>query len=274
MIWLNGMSKDLSIIILSYKQQGLVKQSLRGLRSLNIPLDHEIIVVDNNSQDGLAEMVKNEFMEVKLIEAGENRGYAAGNNLGIKKAQGKYILILNPDVTILSDAITKLFDFLEQNPRAGIVGPQIKNPDGSIQYSCSRFPDWRLPFFRRTFLSDTKKGRQWNSNYLMMDWDHRQNRQVDWLFGACLMVRQEAIDQVGLLDEGYFLYMEDLDWCRRFWEKNWQVWYLAETEVIHFHQRMSAEGSLLSSFFSKTARIHFTSWLRYYFKFKNRKLLR
>ena len=156
------MSKDLSIIILSYKQQGLVKQSLRGLRSLNIPLDHEIIVVDNNSQDGLAEMVKNEFMEVKLIEAGENRGYAAGNNLGIKKARGKYILILNPDVTILSDAITKLFDFLEQNPRAGIVGPQIKNPDGSIQYSCSRFPDWRLPFFRRTFLSDTKKGRQWN----------------------------------------------------------------------------------------------------------------
>jgi len=191
----------ISVTIITLNEEENLERCLKSISSLV----HEIIVVDNNSQDGLAEMVKNEFMEVKLIEAGENRGYAAGNNLGIKKARGKYILILNPDVTILSDAITKLFDFLEQNPRAGIVGPQIKNPDGSIQYSCSRFPDWRLPFFRRTFLSDTKKGRQWNSNYLMMDWGHRQNQQVDWLFGACLMVRQEAIDQVGLLDEGYFL---------------------------------------------------------------------
>ena len=265
---------DLSIIILSYKQKGLVKQSLRCLKSLNLPLEHEIIVVDNHSNDGLAQMVKDEFLGVKVVEAKANRGYAAGNNLGIRQASGKYVLILNPDVTILGDAITRMFDFLEAHPQVGLAGPKIKNPDNSIQYTCSRFPDWRLPFYRRTFLSNTKKGARWNRHYLMMDCDHQTNAQVDWLFGACLMARAEAIAQVGLLDEGYFLYMEDLDWCRRFWEKNWQVWYLAEAEVIHFHQRLSAEGSLLSPLFSKTARIHFASWLRYYFKFKEKELPR
>ncbi len=266
------MSKDLSIIILSYKQKGLVKQSLKGLRSLNIPLDYEIIVVDNNSGDNIEEMVKNEFIDVKFIRAAENRGYAAGNNLGIKIAKGKYILILNPDVTILSDAITKLYKFMEANLRIGIAGPKIKNPDGSIQFTCSRFPDWKLPFYRRTFLSRTKKGKKWNEHYLMMDWDHMSNAKVDWLFGACLMVRKSAIDEVGLLDERYFLYMEDLDWCRRFWEKKWEVWYVAEASVIHYHQRISAEGNLFSSIFSKSARTHLLSWLKYYFKYKNKKL--
>lgn len=263
---------DLTIIILNYKQKGLIKYCLKNLLSLNIPLKYEIIVVDNASNDGCGEMIKDEFMSVKLIKADKNRGYAAGNNLGIKKAQGKYILILNPDITILSDAIVKLYEFMEEHTQAGICGPKILNPDGSIQYTCSRFPDWRLPFYRRTFLSKSKKGKKWNDYYLMMDWNHQENRKVDWLFGACLMVRKSAIDDVGLLDERYFLYMEDLDWCRRFWEKGWEVWYIADFDVIHYHQRLSADVNILWSLFSKTARVHLASWLKYYFKYRERRL--
>lgn len=265
---------DLSIIILNYKQKGLVKYCLKNLLSLDIPLSHEIIVVDNASADGTGEMIKNEFMGVKLIEAKTNQGFSAGNNLGINKAQGKYLLILNPDLTILSDAILKLYRFMEDHPEVGMSGPKILNPDASLQYTCSRFPDWRLPFYRRTFLSKTKTGQKWSEYYLMTDWDHQSNRPVDWLFGACLMVRKSALEKVGRLDERFFLYMEDLDWCRRFWEQGFEVWYVAGAKVIHYHQRLSAEVSILWSLFSKTARIHLISWLKYFFKYWKKSLPR
>ncbi|OGY88584.1 MAG: hypothetical protein A2927_01790 [Candidatus Komeilibacteria bacterium RIFCSPLOWO2_01_FULL_45_10] len=263
---------DLSIIILNYKQKGLVKYCLKNLLALSLPFKFEIIVVDNASGDGTAEMIKSEFFGVRLIQAEENRGYAAGNNLGIKAAQGKYLLILNPDLNILSGAALKLHQFMENHPQACLVGPKILNPDGSLQYTCSRFPDWRLPFFRRTFLSRTKAGQKWNEYYLMTDWDHQSNRPVDWLFGACLMVRKSALEKVGLLDERFFLYMEDLDWCRRTWEQGLEVWYAAEAEVIHYHQRLSAEVSIFWSLFSKTARLHLFSWLKYFFKYSGKDL--
>lgn len=239
---------------------------------MSVPFEFEIIVVDNASGDGLTNMIEAEFFGVKLIKAEQNRGYAAGNNLGLKAAQGKYALILNPDVTIEEKSIIALLDFMEQNPLCGIAGPKIFNPDGSLQYTCLRFPDWKLPFYRRTFLGKTKGGQKWNSNYLMADWGHDKNKKVDWLFGCVLMVRKEALAKAGLLDERYFLYMEDLDWCRRFWENNWQVWYVAVAAAIHFHQRLSAEASLFNVLFSKSARTHLSSWIEYYRKFSKRAL--
>lgn len=273
MIWLNGLiNMDLSIVILNYQQKGLVKYCLKNLLSLDIPLKYEIIVVDNNSHDGLDRLISEQFLRVKFIQAGQNRGYAAGNNLGIKAASGKYILILNPDIRILSNAIMGLYNFMEANPNAGLAGPKILNPDNSLQYTCSRFPDWRLPFYRRTSLGATSRGKLWLNRYLMLDWNHEENKKVDWLFGACLIVKKSALENVGLLDEKYFLYMEDLDWCRRFWENKWQVWYVAGACVIHFHQRTSAEKGLWLAFFSKTARIHLASWLSYFNKFRNKSL--
>ena len=257
---------DLSIIILNYQMLGLVKNCLKAIKDLHLPFRYEIIVVDNHSQDGSFEFLKENYFDIKLIQAPRNLGFAGGNNLGIKAAQGKYILILNPDILLFSPAIIKMYQFMESRLGAGIVGPKLLNPDGSLQYSCSRWPDWHLPFYRRTFLSQTKRGQNWTSYYLMKDWDHQSNRKVDWLYGACLLVRQSAIKIIGLLYERYFMYMEDLDWCRRFWQKNWEVWYLAEAEVIHYHQRESALGSGIRGIFKKSGRIHFISWLKYYFK--------
>jgi len=249
----------------------LVKNCLKAIRDLKLPWPHEIIVVDNNSADGSVEFLRDNFFGIKIIESKKNVGFSGGNNLGIKQAQGKYLLILNPDILILNDAVEKMYNFLESNPSVGICGPKLINPDGSLQYSCSRWPDWQLPFYRRTFLSKTKKGLAWADRYLMKDWDHLANRKVDWLYGACLMVRKEAIDQVGLLDERYFMYMEDLDWCRRFWQKKWEVWYLAEAKVIHYHQRDSALGAGLRGLLKKSGRIHLKSWLKYYSKWRGQR---
>jgi len=257
---------DLSIIILNYKTLGLVKNCLKAIEDLALPYQYEIIVVDNNSGDDSVEYLREHYLNVKLIESSKNLGFAGGNNLGLKKASGKYILILNPDILILSTAVQTMFDFMARSPKVGLCGPKLKNPDDSLQYSCSRWPDWRLPFYRRTFLGRTKKGKLWTDNYLMKDWNHNSNKKVDALYFACVLVRKSAINEVGLLDERYFMYMEDLDWCRRFWQKNWEVWYVAEAEAVHYHQRESAVGRGVKGIFRKAGRVHMQSWIRYYFK--------
>ncbi len=262
----------LSIIILNYKTSGLVKNCLKAIKDLNLSYDYEVIVVDNNSQDDSVQCLKENYFDIKLIESEKNLGFSGGNNLGIKEAQGRYILILNPDILVLSKAIDKMITFLEEHSHAGIIGPKLINPNGTLQYSCSRWPDWRLPFYRRTFLSKTKKAQKWSDDYLMKDWDHQSNQKVDWFYGACLMARKDAIKEVGLLDERYFMYMEDLDWCRRFWEKGWQVWYLANAEVIHYHKRESAVGTGFKGIFKKSGRVHLQSWLKYYLKYRGKRL--
>lgn len=261
---------DLSIIILNYKNQNLVKYCIWGIKKLNLPLKYEIIVVDNNSHDGCAEMIKKNFLDVKFIQAEKNRGYAAGNNLGIKKAQGKYLLIINPDIAILDKAIEKMFNFLDNNPTVGIIGPKLLNAEKNLLYSCGNFPDWHLPFYRRTFLGETRAGQVWLKEYLMMGWDHQETKTVDWLFGACIMVRKEALTKVGLLDERFFLYLEDTDWCRRFWENNYQVVYLADAHIIHYHQRSSAENTGLIGLISRAGRVHLISFIKYYLKYLNK----
>ncbi len=261
-------SYKLSIIILNYKSGGLTRECLRGLIAADLKLDHEIIVVDNNSEDNIGAILTKEFPQVKFIELEVNRGYAAGNNAGIKQAQGEYILILNPDITVFAGQIEKLVDFMENNPRVGLAGPRLVNPDGSLQYSCYKFPKFLLPLYRRTWLGETIKAQGELDEYMMKKWDHKNNRVVDWLLGACLITRRSALSEVGLLDTRYFLYVEDTDWCRRFAQKKWEVWYVAEVELVHFHERQSAEAPWLIALFSKIAWIHIASWLKYFWKWR------
>ena len=284
---------DLSIIILNYKQKGLVKQCIKGILAARPNLDYEIIVVDNNSGDGCLEAVRELFRpneevtsenlsildKVKpalpnllTIQAENNGGFAVGNNLGIRQSNGKYVLILNPDVAIVAGGLEKMVDFMNQHEKIGMVGPKLINPDGSIQESCRRFPSWPVPFFRRTILGRLPQGRRMLDYYLMEDWDHGSNRPVDWLFGACLLVRRVALEKVGLFDERFFMYFEDLDLCRRFWEDNFQVYYFSDVEMVHYHQKLSAEKSGVLGVFSKAGRIHIFSGLKYFAKYFGAKL--
>jgi len=256
-------SIKLSIVILNYKTAGLVKQCLKGLRLVKINFPYEVIVVDNNSHDDIRSIITQDFMEVKLISAPRNSGFATGNNLGIKQTQGEFIMILNPDIAVLAGSLEKMIKFLESHNKLGMVVPKLLNPDRSLQYSTWRFPPLLMPIYRRTFLGKTKKAQKILDWYLMKDKDHDVNRPVAWALGACMMVKREALEDVGLFDERYFLYVEDTDWCRRFWQKNWRIYYVADAKMIHYHMRESAE-----KFFSRLNFIHLTSWLKYFWKFK------
>lgn len=254
---------EISIIINNYKTKGLLKQCLKGILAFPSAVPYEIIVIDNNSRDGSAELVKENFPIVKLIEAKENLGHHKGNNSGVKNSSGKYILISNTDIAFLDNSIDKVYQFMEAHPEAALVGPRLKNPDGSIQSSCLRFPGKLVPIYRRTFLGQMPFARKKLDDYLMADFNHQETKEVDWILGACVMVRREAIEKVGLMDEDLFLYFGDVAWCKKFWEAGYKVYYFAGTDIVHYHKRESAQ----SGFFSKIFWIHIFDWFKYLKKY-------
>src|SRR3989344_4905421 len=265
------MNIDVSIIVLNYRARNLIKEQLRHFLSQQTKCLYEVIVVDNDSGDGIQDVLAKDFPGVTFIQTGKNRGYAAGNNAALRVAGGRYCLIVNPDIVLTAEAVDRLFTFMEAHPRVGLAGPMLTNADGSLQYSCLRFPTVVLPFMRRTPFARTAWGKRWLASYFMEDWDHAAARDGDWLFGAFLMARRKAVDEVGMLDEQFFLYMEDTDWCRRFWQHGWAVYYVPEAKLIHLLRR-SSEGSLWSIASNPLARVHLGSFFRYtrkYFRAKN-----
>jgi len=257
---------DLSIIILNYKARGLLKECLKGIKMVQPKLDYEIIVVDNASGDGTPAMMAENFPEIKFIASDKNLGYAKGNNLGAREAKGRYVMIMNPDIIVFSGVLEKLVEFLDSQQDVGIVGPKLLNPDKSLQYSCYRFPNFWEPIYRRTPVGKLSFAKKKMDLYFMKDFDHNSTREVDWLLGGCLLIRRKSLDDVGLLDERYFAYFDDVDLCRSMWEKKWKVVYYPEVSVIHFHRRESAEGRWWSGIFKKVTRIHLRSWIKYFRK--------
>lgn len=259
---------ELSIVILVYKNHGLLRQCLKGLRLLRLDFPYEVIVVNNGPADNdCGEMVRSQFPETKFIQAEKNLGYGAGNNLGLKRATGRYVMIINPDILILTNELGRMIRYLDEHQEIGILGPKLINPDGSMQYSCYHFPTFMMPFYRRTFLGRLPWLKKKVNHYSMADWDHQTNQPVDWLLGGCLMIRKSTMDKVGLMDERFFMYFDDVDYCRRFWEAGFQVVYFAEAEVIHYHQRTSAESWWILGLFNRVTREHIKSWLKYFAKY-------
>jgi len=260
---------DLSIIILNYKTKGLVKQCIKNVKDSTNGLDYEIIVVDNGSDDGIEKMMQENFPQTKFIQTGKNLGFAAGNNRGMKEAQGRYIMLLNPDITVLDNSIGAMVDFMEKNPAVGLAGPKLNNPNGTYQISCRTWQTPKLIFYRRTPLGRLAFAKKLLAKHLMLDFDHQANREVDWVMGACMLARKSALDKVGLLDERFFFYVEDMDWCRRFWQNGHKVYYLAEAAMVHLYERASASDDWSHWNFNKMTRWHIASWIKYFAKYLN-----
>jgi GT2 family glycosyltransferase len=254
----------LTILILNYKTRGLLKQFLKGLKMYSPKVEHEVIVVDNASNDGSVELIMNNHPEVKLIQNEQNVGYAKGNNIGIKSAKGEYILLINTDVVITDkEAIEKLVAFMDANLDVGIVGPLLKNPDGSVQESAYRFYKLLTPLYRRTFLGKTKYGQKELSYSQMKDWDRASSRDVDWLMSSCILLRKKALDDTGLLDERFFLYVSEEDLARRMWKTGWRVHFFADVNLIHYHRKQSADDF-------RVAIIHIKDFLKYLWKWRGK----
>ena len=254
---------DLSIVIVSWNVRDLLRQCLLSIRANLQACNPELIVVDNVSTDGSAEMVRAEFPDVHLIANAENRGFPAANNQGIAIAQGRYVLILNPDTEVVGDALAEMVAYADANPDVGMVGPQLLNKDGSVQSSRRRFPTLETALLESTWLQPYAP-RRLLEHYYVQDQPDDATLDVDWVKGAALMARREAIVQVGLMDEGYFMYSEELDWCKRFKDADWRVVYLPAAQIVHY-------GGKSSDQVVTSRHIHFqTSKVRYFRKFHGR----
>ena len=258
---------DISIVILNYKSKGFTLNCVKSIKEADLAgLAREIIVVDNKSDDSIGEIVTWQYPEVFFIQNDRNLGMGAGNNVGISRARGEYIVIMNPDTIVFKDTFRQLYDHMKANPKIGIAGPKQYNPDRTVQDSCYRWPKLMTPLFRRTPLGKNSLARRELDRYLMRDFDRKSAREVDWLLGSFLFCRAKALRDVGLFDERYFMYFEDTDLCRRLWQSGWKVVYYPEAEIIHNHLRQSAQIAWYRFFTKKIAREHLKSWAKYVFK--------
>jgi GT2 family glycosyltransferase len=227
---------DLSIVTISTNEAEFLKVGYAELPRVLGSLAVEVFLIDNCCTDGSAEIARSLVPEVRVIRNERRLGFSANNNLAIRASRGRHILILNPDTVVRPGALETMVRYLDTHPDVGICGPKLLFPDGQLQLSCRRFPSWRSALARRTPLRRFLWNSSLNARHLMADVDHDRVQQVDWMLGACLMARRAAIDQVGPLDEGFFLYVEDIDWCYRMWQSGWKVVYLPEATVVHHHR--------------------------------------
>lgn len=230
---------DISVVIVTNNHRQYLGPCLTALTRQGGPARTEIFVVDNASKDGSAQFVRENFSGVNVLAQTVKRGLAANNNLAIRQSRGRYVLILNPDTEAEPTALRKLADFMDSQPGVGICGPQLRYPDGSLQPSCRAFPTWQSTLVRRTPLRLLTKNSPYNRRHLLLDVDHSVTQQVDWMLGACLMIRRETLEDVGLFDERYFLYVEDIDFCLRAHKRGWGVYYVPEAVITHHHLAVS-----------------------------------
>ena len=221
---------DLSIVIVSWNTRELLAACLESIERFPPSGKFETWVVDNASSDGTPEMIENDFPAVKLIAETRNLGFAGANNLAIRKAGGEFILLLNPDTVVRPGSLTTLLKYMKENDDVGAAGAKLTNPDGSLQVSCYPFPTlrrelWRLLQLDRIYAYGV---------YDMPAWSTTSARAVDVIQGACLLVRREALEQVGLLDEDYFIYTEEVDLCYRIRKANWTLSWVPSADVVHY----------------------------------------
>lgn len=263
---------NLSIIIVNYNTGALTQSLIESLLNpaQKLPRGSEIIVVDNSSHDDSVAFLRSDYPEVTVLPNQQNLGLSGGVNIGLKAATGDYILLLNPDIIALPGSVAALLDFMRDHDDVGLAGGQLLSPNGKLQYSSFRFYTPLTVLYRRTFLGRTAVGRQTIRSFLMKDTNHREPHDADWLMGSCLMLRGAALQQVGGMDERFFLYFEDVDWCRRFWEKGWRVTYVPSARFSHFHQRSSRHNALLGIINNWTTREHIRSAIKYFWKYRGK----
>jgi N-acetylglucosaminyl-diphospho-decaprenol L-rhamnosyltransferase len=230
----------LSIIIVNWNTCDLLAQCLDAVYAYPPQGSFDIWVVDNGSTDGSQKMLADRFPQVELIQNQENVGFARANNQAIRASQGEYVLLLNSDALVLFDTLQRLVDFADSHPKAGIVGGQCLNPDGSFQASFNHFP---TVFSESLLLFGLAEHIYSPSFPSAAPEESQQSRPCDWVGGACLMARRAALSEIGLLDEGYFMYVEETDWCYRVVKDGWQVFYCAEAKVLHYGGQSASRAS-------------------------------
>jgi GT2 family glycosyltransferase len=224
----------LSICIVNWNTRDLLRDCLQSIQETAAELTREVIVVDNASSDTSAEMVRDEFPDVQLIANEENLLYARGNNQALERATGQFKLLLNSDIIVLEGALQELLAAAERHPKAGGIAPKLLDPDGSLQLSCRAFPDPRVVLYDTLQLSRLFPRSRRFGMYRMGWWGYDEERPVDQPAASALLLRSAALEEVGLFDEEFPVYFNDVDLCRRLWDAGWEVWFTPQASMIHY----------------------------------------
>ncbi len=244
-----GVAVDLSIVIVTYNVRDLLRACLRTVLASQGGFSYEVIVVDNRSTDGSAEMVIREFPGVELVESPINGGYAYGNNLGLTRASGRYLLLLNPDTELPARALADMIEYMDARPGAGVAGPKLVRADGSLDLACRRsFPTPEVALYRMLGLSKLFPRSRRFARYNLTFLDPDVPTEVDSVVGAFMLVRRQALAQVGLLDEGFYMYGEDLDLAFRLKQSGWRVLYNPAVVVLHRKGESSKQRRLSTTY--------------------------
>lgn len=254
------MNINISAIVVTYNSAVTIYDCIVSLKDSLDGQKAEIIIVDNDSKDNTCEIIRNVAVNAKVLYMPKNIGFAAGVNKGISCAQGHYLLIVNPDLIINSECVNGMLQFLKENSKAGVIAPKLVYPSGEIQPSCRRYPTLRALLLRRIGFMKHIFGTAPLASFLMEDKYFEAPTEVEWLIGACIMIKRRAIEDVGFFDEHFFLYYEDLDWCYRAQKHGWKIYYLPKLKSIHHYKRASARGLNRETF------LHFRSMLHLFNK--------
>ena len=249
---MNNIEYNVSIIIITWKMRDLLQKCLSSIYEYTKGISFELIVIDNFSNDGTIGMIEQNFPDIKLIKNKENKGVAPARNLGMKIAQGKYILILDADMELIEDSVSKLYAFMQSNESCGISGAMLNDSDGNLQWSCKQYPTFLALVFRRlekfTFIRNSRTLIQ----HTLSDWAHDEAKAVHYVIGACQFISRSLVEQIGYYDDKIFYGPEDIDYCLRAWHAGWEVWYYPFTKIFHHEQRITKQ-----KFFSKISAKHF-----------------
>ncbi len=259
---------DISFLIVSWNVRELLAKCLQsiqlqtagpesGERAAHEPPTAEMIVVDNASTDGTVEMLRALYPRVCVIENTENTGFTRANNIALAMAQGRYLFLLNPDTELEHGAVTALFEYMEAHSRVGMSGPRLFYGDGSSQSSRRRFPTLATAFCESTKLQQWFPHNRVLTRYYMLDTPDDAIQPVDWLNGAAMFVRREVYEQVGGLDETFFMYSEELDWCHRIRRAGWQIVYLPTATVTHFEGKSSGQVAAARDIYFHSSKIRY-----------------
>ena len=260
-------SIDISIVIVSFNTRDLTRRGLEHVHTHAAAVSYEVLVVDNASDDGSPDMVAAEFPWVKLIRLDENRGFAGGNNPAMKIARGRYILLLNSDAFLAGGVLEKTIRYLDDHPTIGVLGCKLTDPDGTMQPSARMLPGPLNKILHITGLAARFPGSKFFGRVDYTWWDHAEPRSVGWVVGAFFLIRRETMDNIGMLDERYFLYFEEIDYCLTAQRAGWEVVFYPHAEIVHIGGqstvkvpgKISAKGRQMIS-------VRLTSEFRYYRK--------
>lgn len=235
----------LSIIIVNYNSGDMLRDCLQSIHDSQISFDHEILVIDNASIDDSLRKARDAFPDAIYIENNENTGFARANNQGIGFAKGKYILIQNPDTLVINNAIERLIDYMQANPDIGIASGKLLNGDRTLQYSIRRYPSISSQLFEAFFLHKViPRLSKTLGEVVLNERVYDKPLDIDWVCGAIMLLDRKAIEQVGMLDESFFLYAEEVDWCYRMKLNGWRVLYYPEATFIHFKGKTKVNHKL------------------------------